>query len=825
MKAVHFFSISIIVSLLCIIIIAGCSEDEIEVGEEISVPDSPLGPDTVYCEEEAVFDAAGAVSTMGHQLEYRFDFDAEGDHVYGDWYITGIDTFDWQDPDTHVVKAQARCIEHNDVLSPWSEGRTVVVIEAPVSKPWAPVGPLSTETDEQVGYSSGGAVSKDGDPLEYRFDFDAEGSRDTTSWSEEASVTHSWPVAGTYVVKAQARSSLQTDEVSLWSDGTTVTVNNRFVSTPLKPTGASAIIWEKDLYCTGGAISSDDHPIEYQFSFLLVEYDPLENDYTVQDEWLLAWNSDSCVYFTWPESGTYHIKARARSAIETHKQSAWSQMLIAGTSDGTPPEIQFETLGHPYNPDDPDTVGMFRPFSISYHGTTPNGSISAYSFTPAEIYLEGQDRWMPNLGYPVIHNFPNVDDPVIPGAQALASGPFYFGAQCLDSGGFSSGLDFGSRRGFCSVVVNYDPDTRISSLGLCTPLGGEPYLVDFSDAMPDTLPYNSLLTFQYIGWDDMRDSLQFTGPDEIPMRYQFRYSRWAEGGIAMKTSTWYPYTGPEDTDCYSDYDSTTMRVGTFEYLFLVRAFDEQNRCDGTPDTVNFFGNFPPTIDSLQIGFWDPDILEGPTQERVFRQIQTDTLYFGWIGGSPAGSGFEERVDRGDTLYIDDVSVDASSGTMTKYYRFVVRAFGHDDPRDPTGPDAGIKSWMYSIDDLGGGDYPYEMEREWIFDSPTWDPEQTTYDVFEHEVSIAITIPLDIEIIKGDSLVQNPPEFFGDQAVTLTGKDLNDSDIFYEAIRGISPVYDSCELVSPGDWIQQTYSLFSVTRTGDISAQYYFKMVM
>lgn len=829
MKAAYSISLLILVSFLGGIMLPGCSEDEVAVGEVVSEPDALTGPDTVYCEQNVIFAAEGAVSTMGHPLEYRCDFDAEGDHLYGDWSFSGIDTCEWQEPDTFVVKAQARCMEHNDIVSPWSDGKTVVVIEPPVSKPWAPIGTITTETDQEVSYYSGGALSIDGDPIEYRFDFDAEGSRDTTSWSNETYVTHSWPVAGTYVVKAQARSSLQTDEVSLWSDGKTVTVNNRFVTTPRKPFGPSIITWERDLYCTGGAVSSDDHPLEYQYSFSLVVYDPSEDEYIVQNEWLLAWSSDSCVYFEWPQGGTYQIKAHARSAIETHKRSAWSQARLAVTLVATPPEIRFTTLGTPFNPDNPDTVGMFRPFSISYHGVSPNGGISAYAITSAythsqgQIYLEGQDLWTTNIA-DTMRYFPNVDDPAIPDAQAIASGRFYFGAQCLDYGGLSSILDFTSRQGYCNIMVNFDPDTRILS-GVCKPQGGEPFSVDFGDAIPDTLPYNSLLTFTYIGWDDKRDSLQFTGPDEIPMRYQFRYKRWAEGGTAIKQSAWYPITGPEDTDCYSDFDSTTMRVGTFEYLFYVRTFDEQYSADGTTATVNFFGNFPPTIDSLQVGFWDPDILEGPTQERVFRQILTDTLYFGWIGGSPGGSGYEVRVDRGDTLYIDSVSIDTSNGTLTKYYRFVVRAFGHDDPRDPTGPETGVKSWMYYVDDLDGGEYPYEKEGEWIFDSPTWDPEQVIYNMFEHEVCIAITIPLDVQIIKSDEFVQNPPEYFGDQSITLIGKDMSEKDLFIEGIRGISPIYDGCELISPGDWIQMQYRLFWVTRTGDLTAQYYFKMVM
>jgi hypothetical protein len=472
---------------------------------------------------------------------------------------------------------------------------------------------------------------------------------------------------------------------------------------------------------------------------------------------------------------------------------------------------------------------MFRPFSISYHGVSPNGPISAYWYYPVDFEMTGQNRWSTDLADTLRH-FPNVDDPLLPNGQSLPSGSFYLAARCFDNLGFPSQYDINTGEGLCRVEINYEPDTRILH-GVCSPRGGTSYNVDFYDGIPDTFPYNSLLKIFYLGMDDIRDSLEFSNP-EIPIRFQFQFERWAEGGFGRKLTPWYPLLHAEDTnpcadqeDPSRDVDSTTMRIGSFSYLFNARAFDEQYRSDGTPDAVSFYGNFPPAIDSLEIGFWDPGFLESPGQERVFRRIETDTLYFGWIGGSPSGSGFEKGVDRGDTLYLDDWVYDPGRGTLTKFYRFVIRGVGHDDPRDPGGSGTGIKGWQYFIYDKDGGDYSYQREGDWIFDSPTWDPGVIVENLFEHEVVVSFTMPFEDKYVKGDTLVRNPPAFFGDQEVSLIGNDIGDTDIFMEGIRGISPEFDGCVQVSPGAWIEMQYRLTNFARRDTINVPCYFKMVL
>lgn len=790
------------------------------LGEVISAPSAPTGPDTVYSSELVTLLAGGAISNLHHQIEYRFDFDAEGNHDYSDWSSSDSTSKEWSDPGTYTVKAQARCAKHNDIVSPWSTAVSVTAVEPPVTKPTPSEGPASTKTDEPESYCTGGAESKDGGPVEYRFDFDATGAHDTTTWSDQTCVSHSWPIVGTYVARAQARSALETSKVSPWSNGVTITVNNRFISTPRKPLGPSVISWESELYCTGGAKSSDGDPIEYQFAFVQGEPQPGRASHATQNEWHTIWSSDSCATFEWPSQGTCYVKARARSSTQTNELSAWSEELIVSPKQGQRPELRFAThimqvsngshttISKPYNQNALDTVGMFCPFSISYHGLTANGTVRAYSYF-SRIQLEGQNRWATDLS-DTIRYFPNVNNPTIPNGRSLPSRLFYVAARCFDSEGFSSNADTVSGEGVCRVVINHDPDTRML-IGLClfTPQStGYPdtLVVDFSDGIPDTLPYNSRLRFAYDGWDDKRDSLQYQPP--LPIRYQFAYHRWAideHGNIAAeKRSPWYPLTGPEDTNpsddgpASRDRDSTTMRVGTFMYNFSARSFDEQLRPDGTPPVVSFVGNFSPAIDSVVVGFFDQ-------VSHVFREPRQDTLIIGWTG-VPLAS-------RGDTINPYAITFDPGVNTVTKSYRFIVRAGGHDDRRDP--PGSGIKGWTYSITDFEE-EYPYYEEGEWQFDEPL--------NTIDQELVFKITVPYAQALT--DSIVKNSPAFLGAQVVGMIGMDISDTEIFREGIRGITPRFDPNGNPIPGNyWIENEYYLAAYAKTATMAVPIYLKLVM
>jgi hypothetical protein len=482
----------------------------------------------------------------------------------------------------------------------------------------------------------------------------------------------------------------------------------------------------------------------------------------------------------------------------------------------------------PYDPAVLDTISMFVPFTIKFNASTVNNVITGYRWSYSgsvfpDYNNDGSPDWLipATQAETVAVYLPNSGNDVIP------SGVFNFKGIARDEAGAISKSDLPSGIGVCKVVVNHDPDTEIQE-GQCfyTPAStGVPESLDvfFNDAAPDTLPYNSLVRFYYLGWDDPKDraSLQHNNPP-LPIRFQFAYNRFSidEFGnhSADKMSPWYPLLGAEDTnpnagisDPYRDRDSTTMRVGTFHYRFFARSFDEQKRPDGSPAVISFIGNFPPRIDSVRVGFYDRQGL--PAGSRVFHTVTNDTIVIGWGGTAFAA--------RGDTLCpagVPSIVGTPPDRTITQSFKFTIRAGGHDDRRDPIG--SGIKGWRYYVTNPVQ-DYTYYKEGEWQFDKPL--------NVIEQDCTFNITIPYPAELASYkhvvDSLVANPPRYLGAQTFEISGLDINDKEVFLEGIRGISPEYDADGNVIPkNDWIQNEYYFANYARRDTRRGPLYLKLV-
>jgi hypothetical protein len=355
---------------------------------------------------------------------------------------------------------------------------------------------------------------------------------------------------------------------------------------------------------------------------------------------------------------------------------------------GKLPEIRFTTsitrigdgvqttVTKPFNPTELDTVGMFRPFSISYSGTTTNGEIRAYRFFPltADVSLEGENEWTEDLS-DTLRLFPNE------GPDALPSGRLRLAAQVRDDAGAESPVDAGQfRTGVCQLVVNFEPDTEIFKVFNTYFVGGNTIVdtVDFEDNEPDTLPYNSWVTLFYRGWDSPYDSSLCQDVANKCIKYQLQYTREGEidggpshGGTTIRsTIRWLPEDG-EDNNPFGTTDSTSMTVGSETYNIRARAIDEYEKPDGTPDDVTVTGNFTPTIDSYNLQNYDGTVAG-----------DGDTLVWDWWNPANFKGGFTDTLDL----------TDPTNPVVVKEFYLVVNGAGHDHPKEPDG--SGVKSWLY-----------------------------------------------------------------------------------------------------------------------------------
>ena len=92
--------------------------DATDERETVTVPTSIDGPDWSYViQEPETYTPTGATTGSGHKLEYRIDW---GDGHTSDWTTTGAG-HNWKESGDYELKAQARCQEHPDDTSEWSD--------------------------------------------------------------------------------------------------------------------------------------------------------------------------------------------------------------------------------------------------------------------------------------------------------------------------------------------------------------------------------------------------------------------------------------------------------------------------------------------------------------------------------------------------------------------------------------------------------------------------------------------------------------------------------------------------------------------------------
>jgi hypothetical protein len=197
-----------------------------DAAETVSAP-THMSSSTVQTQKDVSvwFSASGSVSSYGHEVEYRIDWD---DGTMSAWGLSAGESayHSWSENGTYAVKGQARCIADTLVVSDWSAPRNIRIIES-VGAPIRPTGPTSGVVGVTYTYTTvGGGTCSYGHPLEYSMRSYYSGSYTYTDWSSSASHDLVFATAGSHRVTARARCSVNTGATSNWSSPLDVTITN-----------------------------------------------------------------------------------------------------------------------------------------------------------------------------------------------------------------------------------------------------------------------------------------------------------------------------------------------------------------------------------------------------------------------------------------------------------------------------------------------------------------------------------------------------------------------------------------------------------------------
>lgn len=280
--------------------------------ETIATPSAPSGPTHGTTGVAYTYTTGGAVSSTGDAVQYRFSW---SDGSTSAWLPAGVTSAakSWSAPGTYtLVKAEARCSLHTSVVSQASTVITVTIAAAPaetVSQPSAPSGPTSGLAGISYSYTTGGAVSSSGDPVQYRFSW-SDGSLSDWLPAAAAGATKAWSAPGTYTpVRAEARCALHQSIVSAASSAITVVIaatKEETISKPSTPAGpADGYTSITYIFSSDGARSDTGDPLVYRFHW----GDGTVSEWIASGEQVLAWKS-------WEVPGVYLVHAEA--ACATH---------------------------------------------------------------------------------------------------------------------------------------------------------------------------------------------------------------------------------------------------------------------------------------------------------------------------------------------------------------------------------------------------------------------------------------------------------------------------------------------------------------------------
>lgn len=174
------------------------------------------------------------------------------------WHVEGASEFS--------VTYEPGAFAAGDTLEAWATGEDstgnvgrserifIIVSDWSVSRPSQPAGRKFVDPDEVIqlttGYSFCNLASSE---VDYRFDL---GDSLITDWGDSVTV-HSWSIDSLYFVRAQARSVVDTTQLSPWSDALAIWVDSKAPEVIIISNGGSDFAWAMDsVYIMGEAHDS-----------------------------------------------------------------------------------------------------------------------------------------------------------------------------------------------------------------------------------------------------------------------------------------------------------------------------------------------------------------------------------------------------------------------------------------------------------------------------------------------------------------------------------------------------------------------------------------
>lgn len=392
------------------------------------MPLVPVGPSSGFTETSYTY-VTSATDPDGDRVRYIFDWGDGTDQSQTGLVNSGSNasaSHIWDAAGTYQVSAFA--MDSRGASSDWSNATEIVIDEMPnrpPETPSAPTGPNSGTTGTTYHYRTS-ATDPDGDRLRYIFDWGdgtAQSETESVNSGSDASASHSWSAAGTYLVKAFATDSEGAD--SGWSDSTTVIVNeppNSPPSAPSRPYGISS--GKEGTTYSYATYASDPDKDQVKYTFDWGDGTTSETDYS-------ASGTQAAGSHAWSSGGTYRIKAMATDS--RGENSGWSAAKTVTIAGNSPPRT-------PARPSGLSSGKIETSYSFTTYASDPDRDLVKYTF-------DWGDGTTSETGY------------VATGSRGIVShtwssgGSYPVRAMATDSKGATSGWSTAK-----TVIINAPPD-------------------------------------------------------------------------------------------------------------------------------------------------------------------------------------------------------------------------------------------------------------------------------------------------------------------------------------------------------------------------------